>query len=140
MSAYLDPSVLVSLIVPDINTAAARLFLEISGQPVVVSDFGVLEVASALGIKVRTNKITAVAAREGFADLRVWLLRHAYEAEVRSEDVVYSEIALARFDLNLRAPDALHIAVASRLGAALATFDGRQAASATILGLAVNRL
>ncbi len=121
MSVYLDASVLVGLIDPDSNSTAAELFVETCGQVIVVSDFAVLEVASALGLKVRTN-------------------RYADETVLRSEDVACSESALARFDLTLRAADALHIAAACRLGAMLVTFDRRQAASATSLGVSVARL
>jgi predicted nucleic acid-binding protein len=67
-------------------------------------------------------------------------LRYADETVLRSEDVACSESALARFDLTLRAADALHIAAACRLGAMLVTFDRRQAASATSLGVSVARL
>ena len=140
MSVYLDPSVLICLIVPDVGTPASRSLVETCGQPIVASDFAVLEVASALGRKVRMNEISAAAARTGLADFRIWLLRNAEEATLRSEDLVYSEAALARFDLTLKAPDALHIAVACRLGATLATFDARKAESAISLGVSATRL
>jgi uncharacterized protein len=38
--------------------------------------------------------------------------------------------------LPLRAPDAIHIAMAQRVGAALVTFDRRMAAAARALGIA----
>ena len=43
---------------------------------------------------------------------------------------------LSRFDLNLRPPDALHRAVALRLGLEMLTFDARQSVAARALGVA----
>jgi predicted nucleic acid-binding protein len=45
------------------------------------------------------------------------------------------QVMLRRLDLNLRTPDAIHIAIAQRLGAELATFDVRMAESAEALGV-----
>ena len=42
-----------------------------------------------------------------------------------------------RLDLPLRTPDAIHIAVAQRLGATLVTFDRAHGAAARTLGVAV---
>ena len=46
-----------------------------------------------------------------------------------------AETALPRLDLTLRAPDALHIAIAHHIGATLMTFDDRIAACAGALGV-----
>jgi len=44
---------------------------------------------------------------------------------------------LRRLDLPLRTPDMLHIAIAARLQAKLATFDDRMQSAATKLGLPI---
>jgi predicted nucleic acid-binding protein len=44
-------------------------------------------------------------------------------------------VRIRQLDLPLLAPDALHIAMAKRAGAVLATFDTKMAASAKNLGL-----
>ena len=49
-------------------------------------------------------------------------------------------IYVRRFDLALRAPDALHLAVARRLDATLVTLDRRLTAAARELGIAVDEL
>ncbi len=54
-----------------------------------------------------------------------------------ADDVRLAETFIRRLDLTLLAPDALHIAMAKREGAALATFDAKMAASAQNLGLDV---
>lgn len=48
-----------------------------------------------------------------------------------------AEAFVRRLDLTLRAPDALHIAMAQRNGAALVTFDEKMAACAKALGTLV---
>ncbi len=52
-------------------------------------------------------------------------------------DVLAAEGFLRRLDLTLLAPDALHIAMCQRIGATLATFDEKMAASARMLGVDV---
>ncbi len=52
-------------------------------------------------------------------------------------DVKRADAVMRRLDLTLRTPDALHIAIAERIGATMATFDDKMAAAARILGLAV---
>ena len=53
---------------------------------------------------------------------------------------LHSYIYVRRFDLALRAPDALHLAIARRLDATLVTLDRRLAAAAGELGIAVDEL
>jgi predicted nucleic acid-binding protein len=65
-------------------------------------------------------------------------------AAAEAEDVVIEAVDLRhatqfvrRFDLMLRAPDALHAAVCQRLGPTLVTFDQRLARAAAALGIPV---
>lgn len=126
---------LVSLIVPDSHTGRAQSFVASCGQPVAVSDFGMVEVASGLGVQVRMRRLTANDARQAMADLRTWVVRNAEDVQLQSADMAFAHAAIVRFDLNLRAPDALQIAAAYRVGATLATFDRKQAAGAAALGV-----
>ena len=52
-------------------------------------------------------------------------------------DIKTAEAFLRRLDLGLRTADALNIAIAQRMRAALITFDERMASSARVLGLSV---
>jgi predicted nucleic acid-binding protein len=54
-----------------------------------------------------------------------------------SSDFAGAEGLVRRLDLTLRTPDALHIAIARRAGAALVTFDKAMATVAGALGLSV---
>jgi uncharacterized protein len=62
------------------------------------------------------------------------------DPEIRPADLVMAARFLRRLDLNLRTPDALNIAVAQRLGIAIATFDQRMAVAARQLGVPTVRL
>jgi len=55
-------------------------------------------------------------------------------------DVAEASSVLRRFDLVIRTPDALHLAMARRVGAELVTFDERMADAARMLGLAVTSI
>ena len=67
-----------------------------------------------------------------------WLARSARRIEITGADVAACESRiLRRLDLNLRAPDAIHIAVADRIDATLVTFDRQMADNARALGTAV---
>ncbi len=64
-----------------------------------------------------------------------WRERWAADAETTRADVDAAIQLVRRFDLVLRGPDALHIAMAQRLGARLCTFDARMATAAAGVGL-----
>lgn len=135
MSVYLDASVLVPLFIDDIFTARSRAFLQ-SGPEILVSDFARAEFASVVGRAVRTGDIADAQALAVFRDFDTWA-ETSPAAETTAQDVRTTEAWLRRLDLNLRAPDALNIAIAKRLGASLATFDHRMAEAALALGVEV---
>ena len=66
-----------------------------------------------------------------------WAFAATNRIVTESADVMAADRFLRRLDLPLRTPDAIHIAIALRAGADLATFDVRMAACAATLGLRV---
>jgi hypothetical protein len=60
-----------------------------------------------------------------------------YREEVATADIEAAIRILRRLDVNLRTPDAIHIAIAGRLGSTLVTFDRSMAAGARALGAEV---
>ena len=76
-------------------------------------------------------------ARSALSLFDQWVAQSATSAEIMSADIALAGSFLRRLDLPLRTLDALHVACAQRLGAALVTFDGRMADSARTLGVAV---
>jgi predicted nucleic acid-binding protein len=136
LSVYLDTSVVVPLFLPDDFKHRARQFLTTGVSPV-VSDLATAEFASVLGIRLRSRVTPEREARRALGNLDSWLHANTISAETLPVDVRLAESVLRRLDLNLRTPDAIHLAIAQRLGAELATFDIRMADCARALGISV---
>lgn len=137
MRAYLDASVLVALFTQDALTARGEAFLQAHAPVLIVSDFAAAEFAYAITRRVRTGEIAPGDARVVFANFDVWTACTVQREEMQTADIIAAEAFLRRLDLNLRTADAVNIAIAQRVGAALATFDEKMAASARLLGTAV---
>ena len=137
MSFYLDASVLVAMLTIDPLNPRAEAFLETDPGDVIVSDFAAAEFSSAIARRVRTGEITREAGQADLADFDLWTMRLAQRVELAPGDVAAAQAYLRRLDLTLLTPDALHIAIAGRIGATLVTFDRQMAASARTLGLEV---
>ena len=131
---YLDTSVIVPLLLPEPRSHEAESF--VSRGDFVVSDLAAAEFSSALSLAVR-KRLPEAAARAALATFDDWMPVHALQADTRSEDFAEATRLIRRFELALRTPDALHIAIAARLGAKLVTFDVKMAASAKALGVEV---
>jgi uncharacterized protein len=137
VSVYLDASVLVALFTEDPFTSRAESFLRNSESIVAISDFAAAEFASAIARQVRTRDMTRREARVAFSGMDSWTAHVARHVEIGPPDVKTAEALLRRLDLWLRAPDAIHIAIAQRIGADLCTFDQAMIKSARALGMSV---
>ena len=136
MSLCLDASVIVALFVADAQTERAERFLATQHPTLVVSDFAEAEFVSAVGGHVRIGRLDLARARSALTAFDGWASRTA-RVETRAADVAAASAMLRRLDLVLRTPDALNIAIAHRIGAALATFDRKMAACAETIGVPV---
>lgn len=137
MSSLLDASVLVPLFARDALTPRALALVGQLPAPLTVSDWATLETASAFGVKHRAGHLTLNEARAAIGNLDQWRQDFAIAATLASDDIQAALRLVSSFSLTLRAPDALHLALAQRLGATLATFDGKLAATARLVGVAV---
>ena len=88
----------------------------------------------------RMSSLHPDGAREIFAEFDAWAASCADLVGVAGIDVRTAQGFIRRLDLNVRAPDAINLAIASRLGAPIATFDRGMAACATTLGIALQPL
>lgn len=132
---YLDTSILVSLLLKDRHTARARVVLRANPVQLLISDFGAAEFCSAVNRRVRTQELTIYQARLAFEVFDRWTAQQTSRLTWSTLDVAQAETLLRRLDLPLKAPDAIHIAAAHRLGAVIATFDDQLARSAKVLGV-----
>jgi uncharacterized protein len=103
----------------------------------VVSDFAAAEFASVIARHVRTKDIARREARIAFSTFDAWTARVAQRVDIGPPDIKAAEAFLRRLDLKLRTPDAINIAIAQRIGAALFTFDAAMIKSARALGMPV---
>jgi predicted nucleic acid-binding protein len=112
-------------------------FMSIVQQDLWVSHFAAAEVASALSRLVRIGRLQATDGAACLSDFDVWRAAMTRHAEIHAVDVRLAAAYVRRFDLALRAPDALHLAIARRLDIALITLDRRMMAAASELAAAV---
>jgi predicted nucleic acid-binding protein len=137
VNVYLDASVLVALFTRDAFTQRANDFLDAALPILAVSDFAAAEFASAVARMTRTREITLDEARSILADFDVSRSRVADEPDIVPADVAVAASFIRRLDLTLRTADGINIAIAQRVGALLATFDIKMAASARAVGTAI---
>lgn len=139
MSLYLDTSVLVALFTEDHFTGRAEALFE-TRDVLNVSDYASAKFASVIARHARMHELTARQARTVFRTFDAWVAQTGQVVDTTPADVRAAERSLRRLDLPLRAPDAIHIAIARRLGAALATFDEKMVLSARKLGAKLAKL
>lgn len=130
MTVLLDASVLVAAFTPDIHSAQAERWLEAGDTPV-VSDWAAVEFSAAIRNKVRQGVVRADRVDTVEAAFDEWTARLGARQQVLAQDHLKARLLVIKHPL-LRAPDALHIAIAIRLAASLATFDERQAEAAAV--------
>ena len=138
MSTYFDTSLLVGLFVDfDAFAKSAKEIYVDAEDPLVVSDFAAAEFSSVIARLVRMDLVSEDDARAIFSRFDAWRTRSAQAAHVSDIDVQTANAIIRRLDLNVRAPDAINLAMAQRLGASIATFDRRMSDNAQALGLAI---
>jgi predicted nucleic acid-binding protein len=135
---YVDTSVLLPIYVLEAGSEKANRILE-AASPIFISDLTVAEFHVALARKVKLGELSVSQSDAARASLE----SHLEESLLRRVALLssHSETAghlASKSTVILRTLDALHLAVATGLGASLlATFDGRLAEAARGLGFEV---
>ncbi|HWU14760.1 MAG TPA: type II toxin-antitoxin system VapC family toxin [Caulobacter sp.] len=135
MSAYLDASVILPTLIEEAASAVVDRFMDELEDDLIVSEFAAAEVASALSRLVRTGLMDHEDANRRLADFDAWRAAATRDLDLQASDVRLANVFVRRFDLMLRAPDALHAAVCRREDHLLVTLDKRLAAAALELGV-----
>lgn len=132
---YLDTSVLGAIFFRE--TGAAALVAQLKSQHktrLMISAWTLTEMASVGGIKQRTGAIDAATRQQTLANFQRFASTHLGMTEIEPTDfrtaAVFIEVPVA-----LRAGDALHLAVARRLNARVASLDRHLCGAAKALGL-----
>lgn len=134
MSLLLDASVLVPLFSQEDRSAGVQSHLRHAKASITISDFALGEVAAALGALMRRQVISNKDAERALANLDMFAARHG-RAVTEPRDIAVAAGMVRRFDLGLRMPDALYIALAQRLRATVMTADIKLADAACALGV-----
>jgi len=135
---YLDTSALGALFFRE--TAASAILETLEKHRTVefsVSAWTLGEMASVDAIKERTGQIDAKEKAAGLATFDHFVSDSLKRVEVDPGDFRAAAVLLDAPNLALRAGDALHLAIARRLRAALVTLDQRQASAAQHYGIPV---
>ena len=140
MNVYLDASVLLPIIIAETGSPAVDRFIRSVSSGLLVSEFAIAEVSSALSRLTRTRTLALEEARAKLADFDVWRATQAKLVDIEGADVRLAGVLVRRFELKLGAPDALHLAICRRLDAPLVTLDRKLAEAAANLDIAATLL
>ena len=137
MSCYADTSVVLAAVLSESHSEPARALLA-SDEQLVASEWLIAEIASALGIKGRRGELSRDQVATAQTLCRTVLSTGAIMLAVTSDDCRTA----TRFveQTSLRAPDALHLAIASKHDCRLWTLDTRMAEAGQALGLGTQLL
>jgi predicted nucleic acid-binding protein len=112
---YIDTSALVPVFIREPKSEAVIGWLESSGERLAVSEWSLVEFASAAAIKVRTGQAAANVAKQATARLHDFAQKHCTVAVPGREDFRRAAELAGDSTLKLRAGDALHLAIAASL-------------------------
>lgn len=132
-SVYLDSSVVVAYYIPEPGSSRVQMLYTAIERPV-ISELVNVEVIAALSLRCRTGDLDREQARRVVALFDEHLEAGFYSPiHLQADHYRWARDAIARFDLPLKSPDALHLAAAQSGGFRLATADRQLARNAEAL-------
>ena len=140
MSLYLDASMVLPLLIHEATSDHVDRFLLSASSELIVGDFAAAEVASAISRLVRTGVLSTSLGEARLANFDEWRASATSNIDVQASDARLAAVIVRRFELMLRAPDALHVATCHRAGLTLVTLDRRLAQAAEQFGTPVHAL
>ena len=132
---YFDTSAIASLFIPDVHTAAVRRHVRKFDSQFAASALCRLELSSTVSRHARMETIDQPDALAVLREADAWFESHGEMKSFAIADWAVADRIVRRFELKLRAPDALHIALCLRDALTLVTFDHTQAKAAEAVGV-----
>jgi len=140
LTTYLDTSAAVPLFVPESSSDKVAAWLESGADTLVSADWILTEFASALAIKVRRGELAQRHAASAWDNFEIFCQSGLRLVPVTRATFVRAAQLIRNIRGELRAGDALHLAMAIEAGAtSIATADGQLEKCALVQGLAVTR-
>jgi predicted nucleic acid-binding protein len=137
---YADTSALVPYYVPEEFSNLLQSILQAQSGPI-ISDLCELELYSALSVKLRTGEVNRTTIVQITA-----LFRRHFEAGLFTRIALHTDhyrVArgfIGQFDLPLKAPDSLHLAICATERLRLLTLDEQLARNAAALGIEIESI
>ena len=135
---YVDTSALVPLFIREPKSEVVIAWIESSGERLAISEWSLVEFASAAAIKARTGQATATLVKQAATRVHEFAEKHCTVAVPGREEFRRAAEWVGDDALKLRAGDALHLAIAASLGAqGILCLDEAMVESAKLLGMNV---
>jgi predicted nucleic acid-binding protein len=135
---YVDTSALVPIFIREPKSEAVIAWIESSGERLAISEWSLVEFASAAAIKVRTGQSAANLVKQATARVHEFAQKHCTVAVPGREEFRRAAQLAGDGASKLRAGDALHLAIAASLGAqGMLCLDDAMIAGAKLLGMNV---
>jgi predicted nucleic acid-binding protein len=134
---YVDTSILVAALTTEAHSRRAERFLTAHRVgDLAISEWVIAEFSSALSMELRLGTIDEETRKAGLEALHIMTSQSLALVPVTSSHFRTAARFADQDRLALRAPDALHLAVAAEQGMVLSTLDERLATAGKALGVA----
>ena len=135
MIFYIDASAVLAVVGDEVASLAVDRIVRSPEARIVISDFAIAESSAVLARDGRVGRWADAEMERLYRDLDIWTLGVGEKSEITPTDLVAATAFVRLPGVTLRAPDAIHIAAAQRIGATLLTLDRGMARAADVLGV-----